>query len=208
MTAPSPGVLAFLASRDISSEVVARAGVKSARMYPHKVGQEVDAIAFPALRDGQVVNVKLRSIRGKDFSQTKGGDQTALFRTFKPGEPLVFTEGEMDALAVMESDYHNAVSTPNGAPPVGAKALETKLSFIEANRGMFDAASEIVLARWTRTPRGWPSRSWSRSASASSAASPPAIPRGARMPTTYSTCTDGKPWRNAYGTPSPGRWRA
>lgn len=140
--------LAYLKSRGISEDTATMGCIKSARMYSRKIGKEAECIAFPVIKNGEIVNVKYRFIDEKDFSQTKNGDQTALFNgdSLKGSNIIVFTEGEMDALSIMEAGYPAVVSCPNGAPPIGAKSLDAKLTFIEANRAAFDAADRIILA--------------------------------------------------------------
>ena len=138
----------WLSSRGISEDTAILAKVGAGKVYSHKQSKEIGAVAFPVYRDGEIVNVKYRTLEFKEFSQTKGGDQSALFNgdSMNGSDTIIFTEGEMDALSILEAGYPCAVSCPNGAPPVGAKNLESKLSFIQANQAAFDAAKEIVLA--------------------------------------------------------------
>ncbi|MEA4863725.1 MAG: toprim domain-containing protein [Victivallaceae bacterium] len=141
--------IAYLASRGISKETAEAAGLKSApRVYSNRAGKELEALAFPVMRGSDCLNIKYRPLEVKDFAQTKGGDQTALFNadSMAGTDTIIFTEGEFDTLAVLEAGYPCAVSTPNGAPPENAKNLENKLAWLEANREAFDAARQIVLA--------------------------------------------------------------
>ena len=140
--------LKYLSGRGISEETAATAGIKSATTYFHKLGRPGDAIAFPVYQSGQIVNVKFRAIEKKDFMQAKAGNQNALFNgdSMAGSDTIIFTEGEFDALAVMEAGYPCAVSCPNGAPPLEAKSIAAKLAFIEANRQAFNTADRVVLA--------------------------------------------------------------
>ncbi len=144
----TPAGSAYLAGRGISPATAAAAGVKSTVMFFHKLGHPGEAIAFPVAKDGKIVNVKYRAIEKKDFSQARGGDQTALFNgdSMAGSDSIIFTEGEMDVLSVMEAGFTCAVSCPNGAPPADARNISTKLAFIETNREAFNAADRIILA--------------------------------------------------------------
>jgi twinkle protein len=140
--------LQYLSSRGITEETAIAAGIKSAGIYFHKLGKPGAAIAFPVYRSGKIVNVKYRCIEKKDFNQSKGGDQTALFNgdSLPGNDTVIFTEGEFDTLAVLEAGYPGVVSCPNGAPPPEAKNIVAKLAFIAANRTAFNAADRIILA--------------------------------------------------------------
>lgn len=138
----------FLQQRGISEDTARAAGVMSGAIYSHKQGVELESIAFPVMFKGEIVNVKSRAIDSKEFSQSKGGSQTALFNgdSMDGADTIVFTEGELDTLSVMEAGYPCAVSCPNGAPALGTKNLDVKLEFIEANKVSFESASKIILA--------------------------------------------------------------
>ncbi len=139
----------YLAKRGISEATAKDAGLKSCRTYFHKLGREAEAIAFPIFDDaGQIVNVKYRCIQAKDFTQSKGGNQSRLFcgQTMAGNDTIIISEGELDTLSILEAGYFCAASCPNGAPPPNAKDVETKLKFIDANREAFSAADRIILA--------------------------------------------------------------
>src|SRR5690606_22679991 len=78
---------------------------------------------FPFVHDGRVVGEKYRA-PNKRFWQRKGGyktfwnsdvmDDPALHR----GQPLIITEGEIDALTAIDCGFPFTVSVPDGAPPV------------------------------------------------------------------------------------------
>ena len=140
--------LAYLSGRGISEDTAALAGLKSAEAYSHRAGKKLETIAFPVMRGGGCVNIKYRPLEIKDFLQSKGGDQAALFNgdSMEDAETIIFSEGEIDALSVLECGYPCSVSCPNGAPPIGAKNLENKLAWLESNRAAFDAAGRVILA--------------------------------------------------------------
>jgi len=76
-------------------------------------------IAFEYYLDGELVLVKYRNTaRGDNKSYwQEGGGRPVLYnmQNCTSAKPLVIVEGEMDALAVIESGYQNVVSVPFGA---------------------------------------------------------------------------------------------
>lgn len=80
-------------------------------------------LAFPFVHRSKIVNTKYRA-PGKQFTQTKGGEKVfwnadaIVDPDVQSGQnPLVITEGEIDALSFIEAGYPHVVSVPNGAPP-------------------------------------------------------------------------------------------
>lgn len=101
----------WLESRGISVETATKYGI-------HSMGS---SLAFPYLIDGQTHNTKVRK-PGKSFTFTQSGKSLEFWNSdalssSDPTEPLVITEGEMDALACLEAGFGCAVSVPNGAAP-------------------------------------------------------------------------------------------
>ena len=70
-------------------------------------------IAFPCIQNGEVVSIKYRSIKTKDFLR-QPKMRTALFNaeTIDPLEPVYVVEGECDACVLEQIGLH-AVSLPN-----------------------------------------------------------------------------------------------
>src|SRR5437763_280251 len=67
-------VLAWLAARDIGEAVARRNQVGSARVFIPALQAEVDCIAFPYFRNGQLLNIKFRALASKAFTQVKGAE--------------------------------------------------------------------------------------------------------------------------------------
>lgn len=109
----------FFEDRGISGETAARFGI-----YTERPGEDGEAIVYPYWEDGAIKNRKHRG-RGKRFWQDADSDKLLwnidviheIARTEQEPRAVVITEGEMDALAVIEAGYSFAVSVPDGAPP-------------------------------------------------------------------------------------------
>jgi twinkle protein len=117
--------LAFLEARGLDVEIAVRMGIAS-----ESVGGGGEAIVFPFLRDGRVINRKRRTITGeKRFWQDKGApkaawNEDALRDDGLLGQPLIITEGEFDALAAIQAGFPRTISVPDGAPPPGNRTAD------------------------------------------------------------------------------------
>ncbi len=143
----TPDAVKWLDARGISTATAEAFGLRSCLWRFPKLDGQQPAIAIPFRRDGETVNWKLRALRDKAFSQTKGGEQ-CLFNmdAVRGAREVIITEGELDAMALHEAGFTNVCSCPNGAPALGTKDMSGKLAFIEDAAEVFDGAERIVLA--------------------------------------------------------------
>ncbi len=139
-------------ARGISRSTLERVGVGSGTTGMPGLGQ-AEVIAFPYWRAGKAVNVKYRSLSGKAFKQREGGELRFwnLDEVLKAKSERVFvTEGEMDALALMEAGIpgQEVVSVPNGAPQQAAEDPEAQDRYRYVDAGLeegFGQAKHFVL---------------------------------------------------------------
>ena len=108
--------LIFLHDRYISNETIEHFGLYSAPRWLG--GKEIRCIAFPYRQNGEVLNVKYRSLK-KQFSQEKDARKTlfgidSVVQDWKIDKTIFIVEGEMDVLALFEAGI-NAVTLPDGA---------------------------------------------------------------------------------------------
>jgi twinkle protein len=171
--------LDWFAKRGISEDTVHRIGIFSAKFV--KTGDDQPAevvpdaagkvICFPFIEKGKLVNQKNRfEVRdgSKRYSQTGGARKTFFNADILDDallaqglQPLVITEGEMDALTSIEVGHHWAVSVPDGAPadvdqfgnPIPLPKLEEldpstdlKFQFVLNNWDRLRAVKSIILA--------------------------------------------------------------
>lgn len=139
-----------LEARGLDVELCAQAGLHASP----KGGGNV--LVIPYLRDGVVVRNKFRTLTGdKKFWQDEGGvkclwNEDCLRDDTLIGKPLVITEGEMDALAVLQSGHARVVSVPDGAPKESITDPNTiKYSYLEGEARKLllkDRVGEIILA--------------------------------------------------------------
>lgn len=134
MTIAASTLLWFEEVRGIDVETLTRYGIYSARPAPHGAEDRTpipdangDIIAFPFIDGGIEINAKYRN-PAKRFMQRKGARKT-FFNADVLDDPaliagthaLVITEGEIDALSVIQAGYPFVVSVPDGAPPARNK---------------------------------------------------------------------------------------
>lgn len=158
--------LEWFQTRGISEKTLELTGVYSGRHHQSGASWEVipdidgKVAVFPYLHHGQEINCKYRAA-GKKFYQKTGGTKT-FWNVDALDEPclrdgsvsLVITEGEMDALSVIEAGLPYVVSVPDGAPPplVGAyeddidPEQDTKYGYIFNNWDALKPIRRIIIA--------------------------------------------------------------
>ena len=107
-----------------------------------QIEEEVQAIAFPYFKAGEIVNVKYRDSQ-KNFRQVAGAEKI-VYKYDDIAEITIICEGEMDALSLEVAGFRNAISVPDGAPTPESKNLELKFEFLDDER--FDQVKQFVLA--------------------------------------------------------------
>lgn len=115
-------------------------------------------LSIPYVQQGRVVNHKYRKglplgAANKAFSQDKGGKKClwnfdVLLDQSLAGEPVIMTEGELDAVAAIQSGWPRTVSVPEGAPAqaLGLEGGEQKYSFLDDAIPLLSDCKKIILA--------------------------------------------------------------
>jgi twinkle protein len=126
MTALSDVMLGHLEARGLDPEVLTQLGFES----QHGPGGGAEALLIPYVREGRVVRRKYRTFGSdKRFWQDKSDlrcawNEDALRDNALLAEPVLITEGELDAVAAIQSGHIRTISVPDGAPPPGERDLE------------------------------------------------------------------------------------
>jgi twinkle protein len=143
--------LSWLESRGISQETADKAGLVSTNAWIQALGKETECIMFPYTNEGQEYAYKVRSIEGKGF-RCNGAPQTFFnLESVQRNDDLIICEGEMDALAFMETGYESVVSVPNGAVMKVVDGQispeeDNKFKFLWAAKKKIEAAARIIIA--------------------------------------------------------------
>lgn len=94
------------------------------------------AVVFPFIRKGEAVNHKYRTF-DKGFSQDQGStkcfwnEDVIANRPDLKDQPLIITEGEIDALSFIQSGYERTVSVPDGAPNETHEEETSKYDYLD-----------------------------------------------------------------------------
>ena len=145
----SEGIATALAARGLSADLAAHMGMSS---LAGKGGGE--ALVMPFVREGVVVNRKYRTLDGnKRMWQDKDGvqclwNEDCLRDDALLQQPLIITEGELDALAAIQAGFKRVVSVPGGAPDKPLPEDTTKYAFLDDARKLLslDRVKEVILA--------------------------------------------------------------
>jgi twinkle protein len=121
--------LEFFRDRGITNDVLMRNHISIESVWMPQIEEEVNAIAFPYYRNGEVVNVKYRDGK-KNFRQI-GGAEKVFYKLDDIADVTIITEGEMDCLSLEVAGFTNTISVPDGAPAVSAKNYETKFEYLD-----------------------------------------------------------------------------
>lgn len=102
-------------ARGLDIELAVRMGIDGT----HRDG--TDYLVIPCIRDGRIHRRKYRTITGdKQFMQDGDGpipwNEDVLRNPDLAGQPLIITEGELDALTAIQCGFARTISVPDGAP--------------------------------------------------------------------------------------------
>ena len=145
-SAVPPLIREWFAKRGITEEVVARYCITLQNVYMPQLEEETLCIAVPYFRNGEVINVKYRSLEGKHFRQVGGAEKIVCGLDDLTEEWAVGCEGEWDKLALAQAGINNVFSVPDGAPPAGSKPSDTKFEYLVNCAARLDPLKKIILA--------------------------------------------------------------
>lgn len=144
--------IAAIEARGLDPELLERLGVGASSKL------RGEAIGIPYFDNGVCVATKHRTLGAeKLFTQNAGGRQIlwnidALRDDTLAGEPLIVTEGELDAMAAIQAGFPRSVSVPGGAPPEKSGESEPlsgerrRYAFLDEAAPLLRGCREIILA--------------------------------------------------------------
>lgn len=146
-TSPSEQLAGFFLARGIGREVLERYLITLAIEWMPSVEDRVPVIQFPYLRNGEVVNVKSRTLMGKEFRQVADAEKVLYgLDDIKDQVEIVIVEGECDKLAFAQAGIYHVVSVPDGAPALNAKPSAKKFEYLENCEWYFEGVTKIIMA--------------------------------------------------------------
>ena len=133
-------IVAFFADRNISKATLDKAGIYFYKHWMPATSQTEGCMVFPYYKHKKLVNRKYRD-KEKNFALEKNAELCLWnFDAIKDTENIIVTEGEIDALSVMEAGVYTVCSVPNGA------SKNQKLEFLKSAEPLFKKAKRIFLA--------------------------------------------------------------
>ena len=134
---------------DLPSQVISwfkERGISEGVLADNGIGYKDRWIQFPFYRDGEIVNIKSRTA-DKRFRQSKNAEKCFYrFDAMKGMETIIITEGEMDALSLVECGYNNVVSVPDGAIAPNSNPSDRKFSYLMGAEDELMNATTVILA--------------------------------------------------------------
>lgn len=120
-------------------EYLAKRGLKPETIKFFKLADMSGAIGMPYYKNGQLIGVKKRMLEGKIKNLNVTGSKPFLYNCDNVDitEPLIITEGEIDAMIVWQSGFSNVVSVGCGANAVK--------SLLEQSRDFLNKFPSLVL---------------------------------------------------------------
>ena len=120
-------------------------GITRSVVNDAKIGYKDRWIQFPFYKDGQVVNIKSRTA-DKKFRQEKNAEKCFYrFDHMKGMETIIITEGEMDALSLVQAGFTNVVSVPDGATAPNSNPSDRKFSYLISAEEHLMNAEKVIL---------------------------------------------------------------
>ena len=120
-------------------------GISEETLTSESIGYSKGWIQFPFYKNGEVVNIKYRKT-DKSFKQEKNAEKCFYrFDNLQGMKTIIITEGEMDALSIVESGLSNVVSVPDGATAPNSNPTDRKFSYLISAEEQFMNADTIIL---------------------------------------------------------------
>lgn len=128
-------------------EIFLLRGINQKVVIDNKIAQEGDWIIFPYLRNGELINIKKRNIKTKDFRQSANAEAIIYnYDRVKNSKEIIITEGEFDCMAFEMAGFTNVTTVNQGAPNENDKNIDKKLECITNCYEVFEQAETIFIA--------------------------------------------------------------
>lgn len=136
--------LAWFNERGISNQVQLRNKLTISDVWIPQVEAVKPAIGFPYFRSEKLINIKWRD--NKKHFRMEAGAELILYKIddVKDSDTVIWCEGEMDALSCEVAGYPNAISIPNGAPPVGSKSYASHFDYLKKAESWLSGKMHIL----------------------------------------------------------------
>ena len=138
-------VISWFAQRGIPEYVLADNHIGWGEMYFGELEAQVPCIQFPYYRNGELINVKYRTL-DKHFRMATGAERLLYGPSSLSAWRLIWVEGEMDKLSMDAADILGCVSVPDGAPDAKSRNYESKFDYLESVSDFLSEVKEHIIA--------------------------------------------------------------
>lgn len=136
----SDSLVEWFSQRNIGQEVLKEMKISQTSIFMPQINQTVGCLCFNYFRDGKLINVKYRD-RNKNFRLHKDAELILYNLDGINGQKEIFiTEGECDALVMIQAGFKNTCSVPNGANPG-----KNNLQYMDSCWMAFEAAEAVYI---------------------------------------------------------------
>lgn len=140
-----PKIVSWFRKRGITVRALNAAKVYSLYHWLPGTQQETLCMAFPYYKGGELINVKYRDGR-KNMAQEKDPEPCLWnIDSCMNAEIIYITEGEIDALSLIECGFSSAVSVDKGAPQPNDSDASKKLECVTNCMDIIQNADSVVL---------------------------------------------------------------
>jgi twinkle protein len=142
-------VVKWFESRKISKATIEKCLITYENEWLPQTQKQESCIVFNYYLNGELVNKKFRDAK-KNMRLAKDARlimyAPGMWDLYQQSDEIYITEGEPDALAMLEIGYQNTLSTPNGAPPENTDIKEANLSYLQSIDEIAPKANKFILA--------------------------------------------------------------
>lgn len=139
-------VVTWFEDRGISDETLYKAKIGYGPIWMPQKDKEVTAIQFPYFDGAEIINIKYRDGE-KNFRMVKGAERVLYgLNDISGADTVIWVEGEIDKLSLLEVGIPNCVSVPDGAPTPSTKNYSSKFSFLESAQDRLEQVKRHIIA--------------------------------------------------------------
>lgn len=146
-TALPESIVEWFLKRNIGQDVLTEMKISFAQIWMPQVEAERKVMCFNYFRDGQLINVKYRDSE-KNFRLHKDAELILYNLDGINGKETIYiTEGECDALVMIQAGFKSTCSVPNGANP-----KNNNLEYLDNCWRAFENATKVYIMTDTDEP--------------------------------------------------------
>lgn len=143
----SDNLVKWFEGRKIEQSTLRKIRVTEGKEWMPQVRRDINTIQFNYFRDDELINIKYRcpipgKPKEKGFKMVTDAEKIPYnLDNIRADKECVIVEGEMDVLAIIQSDYLSVVSSPNGST-----TGNVNLEWLDNSIEYFDNKEKIILA--------------------------------------------------------------